>query len=70
MSKRRKAFTLRDLAAALNQAARYVRWEREIIEQFHSYAHEYGCSPGRNVFQFVLDDARRMRRIMPASEDK
>jgi hypothetical protein len=61
-SKRKVGWSIRELRSALRQLDKFLSWERDVIEQFHSYAREYGCQPGGNVFQFVLDDARKMRR--------
>lgn len=54
---------LKQLLAALAQLARYIRWERETIADFHSYAHRFGGKPGCNVYKFALEDALRMRGV-------
>lgn len=50
-----------EVIKALRQAADIIECESDVIEGFHSYAHAHGCTPGRNVFEFLLEDAKRLR---------
>jgi hypothetical protein len=52
---------MREIIQALKQVIQILEWEREIIDEFQSYARKYGAPLGGNVFKFVLDDARRLR---------
>ena len=54
---------VRQLAAALRTAADWATWERDSLEDFHAYAHRFGCAAGINVYQFVLEDALRHRGL-------
>ena len=51
--------SIRWLAAALKEAARWADWELESLELFHAYAHRFGSVAGSNVYLFVLKDALR-----------
>lgn len=54
---------IKELQEALKQIGMWVEWERESLEGYHAYAQLYRCQPGANVFDFVLQDALRYRRV-------
>ena len=60
-TRRQRPWTLRDLRDMMLDAAGWMEWEIETIEDFHHFGHEFGASPGSNVFQFVLLEALRHR---------
>lgn len=49
--------TLRDIRDAMLDAAQWMDWEIELMDDFHKYSHKFGGTPGSNVFEFVLRDA-------------
>jgi hypothetical protein len=49
--------TTRELQKALETAVRWVKWDREVIDDFHEYAHRFGGQPGANVYTFALRQA-------------
>lgn len=55
--------TLKDASKILRAIANILDWEKEVIVDVHRYAHEFGCTPGGNVFEFLLRDALRLRKI-------
>lgn len=59
----KKPWALRDLHNMMLDAAAWMEWEIETIEDFHHFAYEFGACPGSNVFQFVLLDALRHRGV-------
>ena len=59
--KPKRLWNLGQLQDALLSTAEMIRWERETLEDFHHFSHEFGGSPGGNVFEFVLQDALRHR---------
>lgn len=58
---RRRLWTLRDLRDLFSDNAGWIESEIETIEDFHHFGHEFGATPGSNVFEFVLLDALRHR---------
>lgn len=57
------AVSIRFLAEALKEAARWAEWDMESLEDFHAYAHMFDGQPGDNVYTFVLRDALRERGL-------
>jgi hypothetical protein len=54
---------MREMAEVLKQAAQWAEWESAVLDDLHRYAQRFGCQPGRNIFDFVLRDALRMRGL-------
>ena len=61
--------TIRQLIVAHQEVLKWLEWERDSIERFHAYAQMFGCAPGRNVYEFVLEDALRHRGYPPTQFD-
>jgi transcriptional regulator with XRE-family HTH domain len=57
------ADSIRSLATAARTIAKWLEWDREVIEDFHAYAHRFGGSPGGNVYEFVLREALSNRGL-------
>ena len=55
--------TLKELEQAAREILRFIEWDRETINDFHSYAQRFGGTPGGNVFEFALRDALRSRGL-------
>lgn len=53
----RKVWTLRDLRNLFLDNSHWIDDEIAMVEDVHHYAHEFGASPGSNVFEFLLKDA-------------
>lgn len=56
-------WTLRDIRDAMLDAAQWIDWEIELMNDFHKYSQKFGCAPGGNVFEFVLRDALRQHGL-------
>jgi ribosomal protein L37AE/L43A len=57
-------FMLSERASERRVAPELSWWEKEnaaTLQEFHDYAHRFGCKPGGNVFDFVMHDAMAFR---------
>lgn len=55
--------TLKELRQALDEISRWLDWDTEMINDFHTYAQRFGGDPGSNVYTFVLTEALRGRGL-------
>ena len=55
--------TLKQLQQAAKEILTYIEWDREVINDFHTYAQRFGGTPGGNVYMFALRDALRGRGL-------
>ena len=55
--------SMKQLEQAAKEIALWIEWERQMINDFHAYAHRFGGTPGKNVYEFVLRDALRLQGL-------
>jgi hypothetical protein len=55
--------SIKYLAESAAEIEQWLSWEKESLELFHAYGQLLGCTPGGNVYMFVLEDALKGRGI-------
>lgn len=54
---------MKQMSEAAIEIARWLDWDRSVIDDFHRYAQRFNASLGCNVYEFALRDALRLRGL-------